>query len=363
MVAENFLKEPMESIRKIVGALREEVRKSPQIFYGGGIFLLLLGASILFFYMAPRESQVVRKVTDTFPYPIVWVEGSIITERALAQNMASVRRFYENQDFSSLGLRVDFSTEEGQKRLQVREREVLNKMVEDASFRAIAKKRGITITEEEVKQDIKARVDAYGTGAEVESNLQKLYGWGVKDFAEKVVTPALYQERLQAVYEQEEDQTVSREKIEAAERELAGGVSFSEVAQKYSEGSSSQGGGSLGWFQILDLAPELQETVKTAQVGKVTPVVESSLGFHIILVEETKTDGDTTLYRLSQIFVKKVAFSSWLTKEMQKLSIHVWSPFYRWNPERAQVDFREESWQQYEQSVYENSAQDALFVD
>lgn len=353
----------MESIQKFLKSIRTEFQKSPRLFYGLGVLVLLLLASVIFFYTAPRDVEHVRTVTKSFPYPIVWVNGTVITEYALAKNMDSVRRFYENQDFSSLGLRVDFSTEEGQKRLHVREREVLNKMVEDASFQAIAKKRGIKITEEEVKQDIKTRIDTYGTGSEVEKNLDRLYGWSIKDFAEKVVTPALYQAKLQEVYEKEVDQKTAKEKIEAAERELTSGANFPEMAKKYSEGNTGANGGSLGWFQLTDLAPELQEAVKGAPLGKATAIIESSLGYHIVLVEETKVDNETTLYRLSQIFVKKISFSTWLTQEMQNLSIYVWSPFYRWNHERAQVDFRSEAWQQYEQSVYENSAQDALFVE
>lgn len=353
----------MEAIKKQWQALRAKTGKSPYLFLSVFILVLVVIASILFFYFAPRDNSLVRKVTHVFPYPIVWVDGSFITERALAQNMDSVKRFYENQDFSSLGLRVDFSTEEGQKRLQVREREVLNKMVEDASFKHIAKKYNITVTEDEVKDDIKSRIDAYGTGSEVEQNLERLYGWNIKEFAQKVVTPAIYQSKLQAVYESEVDQSEARKKIEAAEQELAKNTNFADVARKYSEGSTGQNGGSLGWFQLTDLAPELQDTVKNAPIGKASPIVESSLGFHIILVEETKADGDVTLYRLSQIFVKKTVFSNWLTKEIQDLNVFVWSPFYRWNQERAQVDFKEESWQQFEQSVYENSAQDALFVN
>lgn len=353
----------MESIKKFFRAVREEGSKSPRLFYGVGILALLFLASLVFFYTAPREVPAVRRVTQSFPYPIVWVDGAGITEYALAKNMTSVRRFYENQDFSSLGLRVDFSSDEGQKRLQVREREVLNKMVEDEAFKAIAEKRNITVTEEEVKQDIKTRIDTYGTGSEVETNLRRLYGWGIKDFAEKVVMPALYQAKLQEIYQADVDQKTAREKIEAAEKELVAGTAFTDVARKYSEGNTGANGGSLGWFQLMDLAPELQETVRTAPLGKATVIEESSLGYHIILVEETKVESETSLYRLSQVFVKKISFSTWLTGEMQQLSIFVWSPFYRWNESRAQVDFREESWQQYEQSVYENAAEDALFVN
>lgn len=353
----------METAKKYTANIREFVKAhSLGILVLGGILTLLVG-SIAFFYVASRNNTLVQSTVKHFPYPIVWVNGDFVTERELAKNMDSVRRFYENQDFSSLGLRVDLSSEEGQKRLKVREREVLNKMVEDAAFRAIAGKKNITITEQEVKDDIRTRIESYGTGSEVEKNLERLYGWNIQDFAEKVVSPALYQERLQAVYKEEVDQKNAREKVEAAEKELSGGASFVDVARKYSEGNTSQNGGELGWFQLMDLTPELQEQVRTAPLGQVSPIVESSLGYHIVLVEETKNDGEVTLYRLSQIFAKKISFSTWLTQEMQALHISVWSPFYIWNEERAQVDFKEESWQQFEQAVYENSTEDALFVN
>ena len=353
----------METQKKYFQGTHEFIKKNTKLFFGTLIVITLLIGSIVFFYTAPRDKTWVRNITQVMPYPIIWVDGAIITERALAENMDSTKRFYQNQDFSSLGLRVDFSTEEGKKRLQVRERGVLNKMVEDVSFKAIAKKKNIKVTEDEVKNDIKSRLDTYGTGSEVESNLNRLYGWSVKDFAQKVVTPSLYQSKLHAVYEDEVDQASAKQKIEAAEKELSASVSFADVARKYSEGNTGQNGGTLGWFQLVDLVPELQDTVKNALPGSPSAIIESSLGFHIILVEETKADGEVTLYRLSQIFVKKISFSDWLTEQMQSLNIFVWSPFYSWNQERAQVDFATEAWQQFEQSVYENSTQDALFVN
>jgi hypothetical protein len=313
--------------------------------------------------LAPRQNTWVRNITGTLPYPIVIVGSTGITERGLAQNMTSVRKFYENQDFAGMGLRVDFSTDEGKKRLRVKEREVLNKMIEDKAIAKIVQNRGITITDTEVKQDIKDRMDSYGTGTEVVENLERLYGWSLKDFADKVVQPALYQQKLIEVYEQEADQKEAKNKIELAEKDLAGGLVFMEVAKKYSEGNTGQAGGELGWFQLIDLAPELQNIVKSTTLNTPSAIQESTLGYHLILVHEIKEEEGTTLYRVSQVFVKKTTFSEWLTSEIQKTSVYVWSPFYKWNTESAQVEFAEEAWQQYEQAVYENTTDDALFIN
>jgi parvulin-like peptidyl-prolyl isomerase len=343
-------------------AIQKWFRKYAVATIAAFVFSFLV-VTLLFFYLGNREQASVKNITQALPYPIVWVGGEWISERELASNMKSVRRFYENQDFASLGLRVDFTTEEGKKRLQVREREVLNKMLEDKAFVRIAEKKGIRVTEEEVKQDIKNRLDTYGTGEEVARNLDRLYGFSVQDFAERVVMPALYQAKLEAVYKKETSQTEQKSKIEEAERTLGQGTTFEEVAKKYSEGGTRENGGSLGWFQLTDLAPELQDLVKGSLVGKVSGIAESSLGFHIIRVDEVKNDKEVVLYRLAQVFVRKDSFSNWLTREMQALSIAVWSPFYQWNEAEAQIEFAKEWWQQYEQEVYKNSAQDAVFVN
>jgi parvulin-like peptidyl-prolyl isomerase len=328
----------------------------------GVLVILLFFVSVIFFYTAPRDNAVVRNVTSVMPYPIIFVGSSVITQRDLTTNMQSVRRFYENQDFSSLGLRVDFGSAEGQKRLQVREREVLNKMIEDDAVRQIAEKKGITVSEEDVKNDLKKRIDEYGTGSEVTSNLERLYGWSLKDFAKKVVTPSLYQDKLTEVYAEEVKQDEALTRITAAEQALKAGKSFADVAKENSSGNTAATGGELGWFQEQDVAPELQASVKSAVVGQPTGVLESALGFHIILVNEVKDEAGVKLYRLSQIFAPKVTYSEWLTGEIQKLSVHVMSPLYRWNHDHAEVEFANEGWQQVEQELYKNATDDALFT-
>lgn len=355
------------NIKEQIGRMRTKLREHRGkivVSVIGGVILLAFLASIILFYAGSRQVTWVRSITRYLPYPIVIINTTHwITEPELSANMDSVKQFYQNQDFSSLGLRVDFSTDEGKKRLNVREREVLNKMIEDRAFEQIAHKNGITVTEDEVKDNIKQKVEQYGTSDQVVQSLNKLYGWSLKDFADKIVTPALYQQKLQDLYNQQVDTAPLKARIGEAEKALAGGENFSDVAKRYSEGSTSDTGGELGWFQKSDLIPDLQSAVDNGSVGKVSPIIESPLGFHIILIEDTKKEDGATLYRLRQIFVKKTTFSDWLTEQMQGLSIHVWSPQYRWNHDQAEVEFRDQNLQSFEQQLYQNKDQDALFVE
>jgi hypothetical protein len=329
----------------------------------GIVAVLVFVASLVTVYALPRSNAFIGRTADHMPYPIAFVgyrDG--ITFRTLANNMASIRRFYESQDFSQVGLRVDFSTEDGQKRFKVREKEVLNKMIEDEAVIRLARDRDISVSDDTVKEGLRRKMDEYGSGVEVRQNLDKLYGWTMADFEEKVVRPSLYEEKLKERFVEEVDISSKAEKrIELAQKSLQGGADFAETAKQYSEGQTAVDGGELGWFTLSDLAPELRAPVSAQKVGVPGDVTESSLGFHIVLLEEKKKDSGKDLYRLRQIFTKKETFADWLTAQMKTLSITVFSPEYVWNAEEARAEFKSEDMRNFEKDLLNKSDGDALF--
>jgi peptidyl-prolyl cis-trans isomerase SurA len=72
---------------------------------------------------------------------------------------------------------------------------------------------------------------------------------------------------------------------------LRTGADFAELAQKYSDDTNSaQNGGDLGWLESGDLSlAEFDSAVAALDVGKISSVVRTPLGFHIIqLLERDK---------------------------------------------------------------------------
>lgn len=63
---------------------------------------------------------------------------------------------------------------------------------------------------------------------------------------------------------------------------------FGELAKKYSECSSANSGGNLGWFPRGKMVGAFEEKAFGTQPGQVTPPFKSSMGYHIILVEGRK---------------------------------------------------------------------------
>lgn len=325
--------------------------------------LLVFSMSLIVVYTVPQSSSWAVRWSHVAPYPLAVVDfRRVITFSELSRNIRSVRQFYENQDFSKVGLRVDFDTADGQKRLKVREKEVLNKMIEDEAIMALSHDRGISVSLDAAAQGVQRKIEEYGSSEAVRRNLDQLYGWTLDDFEQKVVLPSMYEEKLQAAFQKETDPVgKAQEVIRLAQSDLREGADFSEVAKRYSEGRTGKTGGELGWFALEDLTSELRQPVSGQKVGVAGDIVESTLGFHIVFVEETKKEGDRTLYHLKQIFVHKKQFSGWLTEEMKRMSIYVFSSEYRWNNEEARADFKDQELRDFEKKLDTEANGDATF--
>lgn len=324
----------------------------------------MFALSLLAIYALPRTSSALQSFARIVPYPVVIVgHKSVISYRDLAQNMDSVKRFYENQDFSKVGLRVDFSTDEGKKRLKLREKEVLNKMLEDQAVILLARERGIFVTPEMAHQGVARKLEEYANQERVQNDLARLYGWDIADFEEKVVLPSLYEGKLKEAFVKEANPAgEARKKIDLALLALQGGATFSDTVKQYSDGTAAGTDGDLGWFSLADVAPELRTAVATQKVGVPGGVIESALGFHILFVEEVKDEKPETLYRLSQVFSRKTTFADWLSEKIANMSVWVLSPEYHFDTEKNRVEFKDDAWRTFEEEVYKNMSGDPSFL-
>jgi peptidyl-prolyl cis-trans isomerase C len=82
----------------------------------------------------------------------------------------------------------------------------------------------------------------------------------------------------------------AKAKAEEIRKKIAAGADFAEVAKTESDdrGSGSRGG-ELGTFSRGQMVPEFEQAVFGAKSGELTPVVRTQFGYHIIKVDELKT--------------------------------------------------------------------------
>ncbi|HRY82103.1 MAG TPA: peptidylprolyl isomerase [Candidatus Moranbacteria bacterium] len=325
------------------------------------IYILAIGAIIYFF--PKNENKIVRITASIIPYPVAISKSGIVTESKLSSQLLSAKKFYENQDFSQVGLRVDFSTEDGKKRLAIKEKNILNKLIDDSIVETEAKKRGIKITEELIDQEVDRKLKEYGTGEYLKDNLEKLYGWSIDDFKKNIVKPDLYQEKLFAdIKKTDSSFAEAKKKIEEAQSDLKKGVIFSEVAKKYSKGESAKNGGALGWFSSEQMLPEVAEVIFSLEKNKQSEIIESPIGFHIVKLEDKKVQNGENMAKISQIFIPTETLNDWLSGVKKNYKMFVPIRRFFWNNETRQVEFRDKTLKDYEADLLKNPINDPSII-
>lgn len=341
----------MEEKAKNQEEKNKEVKKKakkvsiPVFIFSIALFLAVLVIALgIFIYQFNIKNEAVRRIEKIIPYPAAVINyTNFIPLSELDDNLKSVKNFYESQEFSKAGIRIDFSTPEGENKLKIKEKEILNKMIEDGVIEILAKKNGIKITEKGIDDNIKAKMDEFGSRERVVKNLSELYGWSISDFKEKIVKAELYREGLEKIYleRSRNEDSKAKKKIEEAEKQLQEKKDFSQVASAYSEGFSAKEGGDLGWFKKEQLIPEISEEIFSLKKGEQSKILESILGFHIVKVEEEKMENEEKLIRIKQIFTGKKTFADWLEEEMANFSVLIPMGEYKWDENNLTVSFED----------------------
>lgn len=75
----------------------------------------------------------------------------------------------------------------------------------------------------------------------------------------------------------------ARARAEQARARLVAGEPFDVVAKELSDGPSASRGGDLGWFQRGQMMPQFDQAAFALAPGQVSELVESPLGFHVIV--------------------------------------------------------------------------------
>ncbi|MDR2637461.1 MAG: peptidylprolyl isomerase [Zoogloeaceae bacterium] len=81
----------------------------------------------------------------------------------------------------------------------------------------------------------------------------------------------------------------ARRRLNDLRERLAHGEDFAELARLYSLDGSAAKGGDLGWINPGDTVPEFERAMDALAEGEVSQVVQSPFGFHLIKVEERRT--------------------------------------------------------------------------
>jgi len=119
-----------------------------------------------------------------------------------------------------------------------------------------------------------------------------------------VVTPFKERQLHNTTQDDATDDVTARAKIDRLEAELDAGADFATLAKEWSEDLTASEGGTIQPFPRGRMSKPIDDVAFTIEIGKVSQVIRTPTGFHLLLVEkrvaERKQTYEEVLSRLQQ---------------------------------------------------------------
>ncbi len=244
-----------------------------------------LAYSTLALYRFQTTSSFMYRVTQVVPFPVAKAGSDFVSYESYLFEVRHYTHYYENQ------LKLDFNSPEGKQQLIAFKKQALDKVVNDAYVKKIAKERNITVTEKQVDDQIsllRAQNRLGDSDAVFEDVLRDYWGWSVDDFRRSLKDQMLSQNVAAAL------DTATADRAKVALAELNSGADFAATAAKYSDDTASKAsGGEVGIIERTkrDVSPQTMDALYKLQPGQYSGVINTGYSLEIVKNLETTADG------------------------------------------------------------------------
>lgn len=228
----------------------------------------------------------------------------------------------------------------------------VEQLIADKIVDSEAIKEKVTITDEELNEEVDKLKESYG-GEEVFNQMLESNNTTVdvlkedlKDYLtiRKLLEPQIEitDEELQTYFEENKDSFGEAEQVKAShilvadeataneiKQKLADGADFAELAKEYStDEGTKENGGELGFFAKGTMVTEFDDVAFTLPVNEISDPVKTDYGYHIIKVEEKKeakeANFDDSKAEIKETLIEQkleTEYSTWIEEKKQDYDI------------------------------------------
>lgn len=273
-----------------------------------GLILIIL-VSLAGVYVGGWDNPVLKKVYGALPLPAAYVDGQMI----------GLGDFYEDTDaFMAYQKRLGVLADSREAK-----RQVIKSLVEKSVIASLAKAKGLTVEPAEVDQELNFIIASSGSSAELEKMVNDLYGWNQEQYQEKIIRPLLLAQKVMNDFNLTGGNAEIKNNLQAKRQQVIDGtVEFSALAAEINEDDSKLVNGDLGWFKLGDISPEFEIQFLNLAEGEISPVFESSAGYHAVkLLEKSAASNGEVSYHLAGLFLTKARFEDYLNEQIKKARV------------------------------------------
>ncbi|MBF8280662.1 MAG: PpiC-type peptidyl-prolyl cis-trans isomerase [Candidatus Magasanikbacteria bacterium] len=249
-----------------------------------------LGGSVWAVYKKNWDNNFTRVMVRTLNLSAGTVNGDAVSLKDYLDGVATIK-FVNAQALKD----VEKKPDEAQMREIVWARWVRTNIEKQELAR-----RGITVTPDDFEKGFSTMT---ATATDLDNELKERFNWNRDQFRTHVVIPFVYEEKLQ----NDLNKTALAKAEEVLKEVKEGKTSFEELAKKYSQdpGSAAKGG-DLGFFSEGMMVPEFENAAFALKKGEVSGIVESQFGYHIIRVDEVKTEGKGADAKVTEVRARHI---------------------------------------------------------
>lgn len=288
----------VKKIAETLVTLIKEIKKrtKPQVLIIVGIVVIaILGTGVWYMVGMNKvrtlsQSPFTMVTARIFRMPIAWMDRTKIEYTAYIEELRATKMFFETDTTGQLT------------RLNDREMRdyVLTRLLINSLTAEVADEYKVVLDKKELEGIVDTQlIKNFENREKAEENVRQRYGWSIEEFAKHIIAPTELERKLIKTYLDSIGYPVDRETARAKGQSvldrIKNGEPFEALATEFTQDSTAQNGGDLGWFVRGMLDPKLEEKAFSLQKGELSPeLVETEAGFYIIRVEDTKVGDDPT---------------------------------------------------------------------
>jgi hypothetical protein len=271
--------EVLDSARKYKYPLRQPKHRLVKISLAIALAAILgfFTYCTLALYKFKADSPFLYQVTKVIPFPLARVGSDFISYESYLFEVNHYVHYYQTQQ------NVDFNSESGKQQLEQFRKKAMEKVINDAYVKEIAKQKGISVSDKEVNDRISMIRNQNRIGSsdkEFQDVLREFWNWSVDDF-KRSLKQQILAEKVTAALD-----TEAKAQAQNALEQIKSGKDFKAVAKQVSEDPSTKNNGGEFGFDInksnRDISPATVDTLFKLKPGQVSGVINVGYGLEIV---------------------------------------------------------------------------------